>query len=258
MITTDGGGEFINSLLIPYCHELSIMKNTTAPYTPQQNSIVERGMRTVVTKARSLMIHSGVPPKFWSLACQSAVFIQNKIFTKSRKEDDEIPYKLWYGHDPNRDYIRTFGCLAYIHNQKEIRDSKVSPTSRKGFLVGFDEFNKNYKIYDYENERITNTHDVTFNEESFPERGEPHESPFDNDHNEIETSPAVDQPNNEKEAPTTDSTPPRRSSRISNLPRRSYFTTKWATYARPIAAIAVKDNPKYEPNKLKDIQYSPY
>ncbi|POW05442.1 hypothetical protein PSTT_09661 [Puccinia striiformis] len=144
MITTDGGGEFINSLLMPYCHELGIMKNTTAPYTPQQNSIVERSMRTIVTKARSMMIHSGVPPRFWSLACQSAVFIQNQIYTKARKEDDEIPYKLWYGHDPNRDYIRTFGCLAYIHNRKEIRDNKISPTSRKGFLVGFDEFNKNY------------------------------------------------------------------------------------------------------------------
>ncbi|KAI7962771.1 hypothetical protein MJO28_000865 [Puccinia striiformis f. sp. tritici] len=238
MITTDGGGEFINSLLIPYCHELGILKNTTAPYTPQQNSIVERSMRTIVTKARSLMIHSGVPPKFCSLACQSAVFIQNQIYTKARKKDDEIPYKLWYGHDPNRDYIRTFGCLAYIHNRKEIRHNKVSPTSRKGFLVGFDEFNKNYKIYDYENSRITNTHDVTFNEESFPEKGKNYENPFDENDEIPEGSahnPQIDVP---KTPPETSKTPPRRSTRISNLPRRSYLTTKWATYTLPIAAIA--------------------
>jgi hypothetical protein len=51
MITTDGGGEFINSLLIPFCESLGIVKNTTAPCTPQQNGLVERFMRTIATKA---------------------------------------------------------------------------------------------------------------------------------------------------------------------------------------------------------------
>jgi transposase InsO family protein len=61
MITTDGGGEFINSLLIPFCESLGIVKNTTAPYTPQQNGLVERFMRTIATKAQVLMLQSGVP-----------------------------------------------------------------------------------------------------------------------------------------------------------------------------------------------------
>jgi transposase InsO family protein len=51
MITTNGGGEFINYLLIPFCKSLGIVTNTTAPYTPQQNGLVECFMRTIATKA---------------------------------------------------------------------------------------------------------------------------------------------------------------------------------------------------------------
>jgi hypothetical protein len=44
MFTSDGGSELINSLLTGYCHELGIIKNTSVPYSPQQNSIVERAV----------------------------------------------------------------------------------------------------------------------------------------------------------------------------------------------------------------------
>jgi transposase InsO family protein len=80
MITADGGGEFINSLLIPFCETLGIVKNTTAPYTPQQNGLVERFTRTITTKACSLILQSGVPTQYWSLECDAAMFIQNRIF----------------------------------------------------------------------------------------------------------------------------------------------------------------------------------
>jgi transposase InsO family protein len=42
MITTDGGSEFINSILIPFCEDLGIVKNTTASYSPQQNGLIEQ------------------------------------------------------------------------------------------------------------------------------------------------------------------------------------------------------------------------
>jgi hypothetical protein len=103
-----------------------------------------------------------------------AVFIQNRIFNRARNGLPESPYKLWYGHKPNLNYIRTFGCLSFIQNQ----DNKFSPTSQKGFLAGFDEFNCNYLIFDYETQKFINTHDVHFNEKISPERGNKDPNPF--------------------------------------------------------------------------------
>lgn len=38
----DRRGEFNSNEFITYCQELGIQRNTTTPYTPQQNGVVER------------------------------------------------------------------------------------------------------------------------------------------------------------------------------------------------------------------------
>ncbi|KAI9609304.1 hypothetical protein H4Q26_007254 [Puccinia striiformis f. sp. tritici PST-130] len=68
-------------------------------------------------------------------------------------------------------------------------DNKLSPTARKGFLLGFDEFNRNYLVFDYESHRIINVHDVTFNEHNFPERGDDIPETFSIEQEEEEAEP---------------------------------------------------------------------
>jgi hypothetical protein len=123
MITTDGESKFINSLLISFCNKLGIIENTNAPYSPQQNGLIEQFMQTISKKAQSLILHSGLPlgfpPGYWSLACDAAVYIQNRIFYQSRDSLFKCAYQLWYRHKPNLKYLHTFGCLAYIHIRKE-------------------------------------------------------------------------------------------------------------------------------------------
>jgi hypothetical protein len=53
----------------------------------------------------------------------------------------------------------------------EERQNKFSPTSRKGFLAGFDEFNQNYLVFDYNTHCFVNTYDANFDENFFPEQG---------------------------------------------------------------------------------------
>ncbi|KAA1095415.1 hypothetical protein PGTUg99_030063 [Puccinia graminis f. sp. tritici] len=84
---------------------------------------------------------------------------------------------------------------TYIHNRDEERDGKFSPTSRRGILVGFDEFNQNYLVFDYDNHKIVNTHNVSFDEKVFPERGDEIDDPFKIDL----------EPEEEKVEPTQDS-----------------------------------------------------
>eukprot|EP00253_Pinus_taeda_P036695 PITA_36695 len=57
----------------------------TTPYTPQQNSVVERRNRPVVEMARSMLQHKNVPNKFWAEAIFTAVYLLNRSLTQAVK-----------------------------------------------------------------------------------------------------------------------------------------------------------------------------
>ncbi|CAA0806954.1 Uncharacterized mitochondrial protein AtMg00300 [Striga hermonthica] len=56
---TDCGGEFISAEFAEFCSEQGLRRHNTAPYTPQQNGVVERRNQTVVDMARCTMKSMG-------------------------------------------------------------------------------------------------------------------------------------------------------------------------------------------------------
>lgn len=50
---SDRGGEFVSKQFISYCESVGITRHFTAPYSPQQNGVVERRNRTIVAMIRS-------------------------------------------------------------------------------------------------------------------------------------------------------------------------------------------------------------
>jgi transposase InsO family protein len=106
---TDRGGEFNSTEFTRFCEEQGVRRNTTAPYSPQQNGVVERRNQTVVEMARSLMKSMQVPATFWAEAVRTAVHILNRSPTRSLK--GVTPYEAWRGRKPKVDYFRTFGCV---------------------------------------------------------------------------------------------------------------------------------------------------
>ncbi|KAL8101290.1 hypothetical protein AgCh_033242 [Apium graveolens] len=61
MLRTDRGGEFSSKQFIEYCDNMGISRQFTAPYTSQQNGVVERRNRTVVAMTRSLLKERNLP-----------------------------------------------------------------------------------------------------------------------------------------------------------------------------------------------------
>ena len=59
------GGEFVSHEFNQYCNDSGIERYLTAPYTPQENGVVERRNRTMMEMARSIMKHMGVPNYLW-------------------------------------------------------------------------------------------------------------------------------------------------------------------------------------------------
>ncbi len=119
--TLDNGSEFINKVMEDYCNEHGISLHTTAPYTPEQNGVAERRNRTIITRARSLMLQSGVPSTFWYQACLTSNFIGNRLITAALP-DNKTPYEVWRFRKPSVAHLRVFGCLVHRVIRKELRE----------------------------------------------------------------------------------------------------------------------------------------
>ena len=94
----DRGGEFKSGVFTVYCTEQGIKRNTTAPYTPQQNGVVERRNQSVVEMARCLMKSMQVPAQYWGEAVKVAVYLLNRSPTKSL--NGKTPFEAWFGKKP--------------------------------------------------------------------------------------------------------------------------------------------------------------
>ena len=58
--------------------------------------------------ARSMMVHAGLPDKYWAEAVDAAVYIRNRTSTSSIKRN-KTPYQVWSGKKP---YIGHLKCLV--------------------------------------------------------------------------------------------------------------------------------------------------
>jgi transposase InsO family protein len=109
---TDRGGEFTLVSFLEYCSERGIKRHLTAPYSPQQNGVVERRNQTVLAMARSMMKAKAVLAWLWGEAVMTAVFLLNRAPTRSLV--GRTPYEAWYGQKPAVHFLRVFGCVAHV------------------------------------------------------------------------------------------------------------------------------------------------
>jgi IS30 family transposase len=64
VLRSDRGREFLSKLFAGVCEEAGIKRQMTAPYTPQQNGMVERRNRSIMEMARSMLKSMKIPGKF--------------------------------------------------------------------------------------------------------------------------------------------------------------------------------------------------
>ncbi|CAI7879524.1 unnamed protein product [Closterium sp. NIES-53] len=68
MLRSDRGGEFLGKKFTDLVDGKGIIHDLTCPYTPQQNGMAEREMRTVVESVRTMLLQIGVQHHWWYLA----------------------------------------------------------------------------------------------------------------------------------------------------------------------------------------------
>ena len=156
---SNGGGEFI--AMKPYFEEEGIQWETSVPDNQAQNGVSEHSIQTVVEKARTMLIASGLPPRLWAEAINCAVYILNRLPTSAL--ENITPYEALEKKKPELGHIRVFGCDAYVYDEKAKSKGKMAPCAWIGKLVGYKGTNQ-YRIYDPIKRVIHIRRDVVFNE----------------------------------------------------------------------------------------------
>eukprot|EP00253_Pinus_taeda_P034476 PITA_34476 len=91
-----------------------------------------------------MLYEQDLPRFLWAEACNMAVCIQNR--TPHRALGKKTPKGVFTGKKPEVSHFRIFGSIAYCHMPDE-RCTKLDHTAENGFLVGYSEILKAYRIY---------------------------------------------------------------------------------------------------------------
>lgn len=160
---TDGGGKYIDKIVRDYLNKLGIRHTTTIPYTPEQNGSAKRENRILVEAARSMLFPKPDLPQFlWAEAINCAAYVLNR--TGTSKSENKTPYEVWFGKKASVDHLKVFGTECFVHIPKEKRQ-KLDKKAYKGYLIGYTENIKGYRIWIPELKDIVVSRDVLFKEE---------------------------------------------------------------------------------------------
>ncbi|KAK1695084.1 hypothetical protein QYE76_011781, partial [Lolium multiflorum] len=162
-IRTDNGTEFKNYTMQEFVDDEGIKHEFSAPYTPQQNGVVERKNRTIIEMARTMLSEFNSPHNFWGEAISTAVHYSNRLFL--RPLHNKTPYELLTGNKPNVTYIRVFGCKCLVKNNKG-KLGKFEIRTIEGIFVGYAENSHAYRYYNRSTGAIEVSCDVVFLEDN--------------------------------------------------------------------------------------------
>ena len=115
-IRSDNGTEFKSTGVQEFLDEMGIPHEFSAPYTPQQNGVVERKNRTLIEMARTMLAEYNTPIYWWAEAINTACHIVNRVYL--HKFLKKTSYELMVGKKPNVSYFKVFGAPCWIREPR--------------------------------------------------------------------------------------------------------------------------------------------
>ncbi|KAJ9683729.1 hypothetical protein PVL29_019345 [Vitis rotundifolia] len=164
VLRSDNAREYFSTPFTSFMSHHGILHQSSCAHTPQQNGVAERKNRHLVETARTILLHSNVPFRFWGDAVLTACYLINRM--PSSILHDQIPHSLLFPDQPL--YFlppRVFGCTCFVHILTPGQD-KLSAKAMKCLFVGYSRLQKGYRCYSLETHRYFISADVTFFEDS--------------------------------------------------------------------------------------------
>lgn len=160
-IVTDQGNEFVNSNLKSFLTERGILHQTSAIYTPEQNGLIEREIRTIAQASRTLRLKAKLPKEFWAEAVDTSVYTLNRVINSRNKT--QTPFELWFRDHkkPNLNNLHRFGELAIVLTPKRVRD-KLDPKGERLIFTGYTELFNTFRFIDPDSNELIVSCNATF------------------------------------------------------------------------------------------------
>lgn len=156
---SDNGTEFVGKNFTNFLDKHGIQHQTSVPYTPQQNGLAERTIRTLKEKARCMLQDANLHKKYWAEAINTAAYVKNH--TISRVLDYKSPLEIWNGKVPDVRHFKVFGSMAMVMIPAEKRKA-FDAKSMEMVFVGYSDDQKGYRLMDRKSNKVIVSRDVVF------------------------------------------------------------------------------------------------
>ncbi|CAA0824494.1 Uncharacterized mitochondrial protein AtMg00300, partial [Striga hermonthica] len=157
----DRGGEYLSNEIRNYLTDNGITSQVTVPGMPQQNGVAEWRNKFLMEMVRAMMSYSTLPDSFWGYALETAVYILNRVSSKSVLS---TPLELWSGHMPSLTHLRIWGSPAHVLRTDT---DKLEPRSEVRLFVGYPKETKGGLFYSPEDQKVIISTNARFLEEDY-------------------------------------------------------------------------------------------
>ena len=90
-LRSDNGGEYTSHQFAKFLRDSGISHEKTAPYSPEQNGVSERANRTLVGRAKAMILDGNMRDNLLAEAIHTAVYLNNRSPTSAK---NKTPYEL--------------------------------------------------------------------------------------------------------------------------------------------------------------------
>ncbi|CAI7732270.1 unnamed protein product [Closterium sp. NIES-54] len=165
---SDGAAKFRSKELQDYLAQKGIEHQISLLYTHQQQGVVERTNRTLMTKVRVQMKQSKLPPIYWTYAMHHAVRVHNLLSTIAITGNLSL-YLKWTRTKADTSMLRVWGCMVQ-YRPPTSTIGKFTSRAHWGIHLGISHEHKAWLIMDLMSQKTTNSRDVIFYKRLFLEQ----------------------------------------------------------------------------------------
>ena len=130
-LKVNNGGEY-HGPFEAYCKTYGIKLEKTLPKTPQLNGVEKRMNQTINERVRCMLSYAKLPKSFQGKVVKTVVDVIN--LSSASPLDEDILEEIWLGQKASHNYLKVFGCRAFIHIPKDKQGKLDSKTKQYIYL----------------------------------------------------------------------------------------------------------------------------
>ena len=159
-----GGGEYTSNVFQSFLVDKWITHQISCPHTLEQNGLAERKHRHIVETSFTLLQNASLPASFWSFACQTAIYLINRM--PSLTTNNQSPFEVLFQSVLDVQHLRIFGCACFPL-LKPYTSNKLQPKTKVCIFLGYASKYKGYICFEVSSKKCYISRHVIFDECDF-------------------------------------------------------------------------------------------